>query len=500
MTSLDESFIDARGLSPRRGAGFGRARASSRGQSRWQVRAAVYVFQLIADIAAIAGSAVVARAVGALFLSAMPLPVEASLLVHHALIWIAVAVAVCGWFALTGHYTVRRPLYEDTKLSTAALGVAFLLNVYSTFATETHFISGWFLLVWPIAAGAVPLARVLVRRILDKLGWWRIGVLVVGSGEHSRSIDGLLHADRYVGYIKTGHSFLIQELRGAAGDVAAELKAEMARSCAQFVVVAPSEGEVRDFGLVADLLNQNLIPYYLVPPIEKLPLHGLSVRTMFSSDAVFLSYRSGLMSPARQVTKRLFDIVVSAILLILLAPLFLVLSATIAADGGAPVYGHRRIGRNGEAFHCLKFRSMQKNADRLLKELLETDPEIARQWYTSFKLDPDPRITPLGRILRKTSLDELPQLINVLKGEMSLVGPRPVVADELERYYGKDVFYYTLVRPGMTGLWQISGRSSTSYERRVFLDSWYVRNWTLWTDLVIFFNTVPSVLSRDGAV
>jgi lipopolysaccharide/colanic/teichoic acid biosynthesis glycosyltransferase len=171
----------------------------------------------------------------------------------------------------------------------------------------------------------------------------------------------------------------------------------------------------------------------------------------------------------------------------------------IMLNGGAPIFGHVRIGRGGRPFRCLKFRTMTKDADKVLVELIARDPTLARQWELNFKLDVDPRITRVGKFLRKTSLDELPQLFNVLRGEMSLVGPRPVVADELTRYYGADVFYYRLVRPGITGLWQVNGRSQTSYERRVFLDAWYVRNWNLWTDLVILFNTVPTAILGTGA-
>jgi len=504
MSTADEAVLDARGLSSCMGAAFVQARASSRGQSLPPVRLIVFALQIAADFAAIALSVVlsglIARAISVQYFQTEYLGFETAALGDRVLLWSLMAGVVCGWFCLTGHYTLRRPLHEDTKRTTAVLAVIFLLDGYIEFATKTQFSRLWILLVWPLAMLMVPLARIVIHRVLDFLGWWRVGVLVLGSGQHGQSMDSLLQRDRYVGYVKTGHSSLLPELSDPDNTVSEKLKHEMQRSCAKFVIVAPSEEEFRYFAPVADVLNQNLIPYYLVPPIQKLPLYGLSIRTMFSSDAVFLSYRSGLMSPVRQVLKRFLDLVVSAVLLVLLLPLFVVISLVIAADGGAPIFGHRRIGCQGRTFNCLKFRSMQRNADRVLAELLAKNPEIARQWYANFKLDSDPRITRVGRFLRKTSLDELPQLINVLRGEMSLVGPRPVVADELERYYGKDVFYYKLVRPGMTGLWQISGRSSTTYERRVFLDSWYVRNWTLWTDLVIFFNTVPSVLSRDGAV
>jgi lipopolysaccharide/colanic/teichoic acid biosynthesis glycosyltransferase len=139
------------------------------------------------------------------------------------------------------------------------------------------------------------------------------------------------------------------------------------------------------------------------------------------------------------------------------------------------------------------------NGDRILADLLAKDPEAAAEWAATQKLRNDPRITPIGRFLRNTSLDELPQLLNVLHGEMSLVGPRPVVQSELS-FYGENADYYMQARPGMTGLWQVSGRSDTTYEQRVRLDVWYVRNWTLWHDLAILLKTIPVVLFRRGAV
>jgi len=166
-------------------------------------------------------------------------------------------------------------------------------------------------------------------------------------------------------------------------------------------------------------------------------------------------------------------------------------------DGGAVIFTHIRIGRHGQLFKCYKFRTMIPNSAEVLAELLAGDPEARAEWEKDRKLKNDPRITPIGRFLRKTSLDELPQLINIVKGEMSLVGPRPVVPDELD-LYGEARVYYLQVRPGLTGLWQISGRNDVDYERRVSLDTWYVRNWTLWSDVLILFRTLLIVPSRSS--
>jgi undecaprenyl-phosphate galactose phosphotransferase len=149
-------------------------------------------------------------------------------------------------------------------------------------------------------------------------------------------------------------------------------------------------------------------------------------------------------------------------------------------------------------FPCFKFRTMQVDAEERLRELLANDPAARAEWEREFKLRNDPRITPIGQFLRRTSLDELPQLFNVIRGEMSLVGPRPVIRAELCKY-GDDVDYFLMVRPGMTGLWQVSGRNDVDYDTRVYLDTWYVKNWSLWYDIAILFKTIKVVLRRDGA-
>jgi undecaprenyl-phosphate galactose phosphotransferase len=163
------------------------------------------------------------------------------------------------------------------------------------------------------------------------------------------------------------------------------------------------------------------------------------------------------------------------------------------------LFAHPRVGKRWKIFKCYKFRTMVVDAEQQLEQLLQEQPELRTQWENERKLRHDPRVNGLGRFLRATSLDELPQLINVIRGEMSLVGPRPVVNAELTRY-GDQVGYYFMVRPGMTGLWQVSGRSDLDYESRVYLDTWYVKNWSLWHDLIILFKTVRVVFDRRGAI
>ena len=202
---------------------------------------------------------------------------------------------------------------------------------------------------------------------------------------------------------------------------------------------------------------------------------------------------------AEAVIARSFDIVSSIGLLLMLAPVFAVLCLAIwLHDGGSPFFVHWRIGRGGVPFPCLKLRTMVVDSERRLEALLESDPEAAREWALDQKLRDDPRITSLGVFLRKSSLDELPQLFNVLIGQMSMVGPRPIVAAEMPRY-GRYIRDYCRVRPGITGLWQVSGRNLVSYRRRVAIDTLYARNKSLSVDLFILTRTIPAVVAARGA-
>lgn len=205
-----------------------------------------------------------------------------------------------------------------------------------------------------------------------------------------------------------------------------------------------------------------------------------------------------LAAKARHVAKRWLDVIGSVVLIVALSPVLMAIAVAVMWDGGPAVYGHRRVGRNGRCFNCLKFRSMVVDADVVLKRLLDTDPQARAEWERDFKLKHDVRVTRIGSVLRRTSLDELPQLFNVLRGEMSLVGPRPIVEKELPRY-GEHVDSYFKARPGMTGLWQVSGRSNTDYAERVALDVSYVSQLSLRRDIAILFKTIGVVVAGRGA-
>jgi lipopolysaccharide/colanic/teichoic acid biosynthesis glycosyltransferase len=204
-------------------------------------------------------------------------------------------------------------------------------------------------------------------------------------------------------------------------------------------------------------------------------------------------------APHSYLLKRSADMLIAGTALLMLSPLFALLMVMVATDGGPVFYRHKRIGRGGIAFGCLKFRTMIPNAEQYLESYLASNEEAAEEWARDQKLSFDPRVTRVGRVLRAASMDELPQLVNVICGEMSLVGPRPVTEVELSTHYGDTAPLYKSVYPGITGLWQVSGRNDVSYEARVAMDEAYVRRRSLLLDLMILLKTPVAVLSRKGA-
>jgi len=380
------------------------------------------------------------------------------------------------------------------------LQLSILIFRFSAFQSALFtFFRAWILLVWPIATLLVPFARATVRHLLCRVRLWQRGVAVLGAGKHYDAIERVLFRDSYSGYYFAYHSPLQYGEHEALDHLASRLLREFQLRGADHAILVPIAAEMKHVDRVIDALNLAMIRYILIPPLQNVPYSGLTVHPLLKTDALMMTAQSGLMSPFRQAIKTIFDFTVALTAVIVLSPALLLIAGLVATTGFPIVYGHRRIGRGNKPFDCYKFRTMVVNSQEVLQDLLANDPVAAKEWAMNFKLTKDPRITKVGAFLRKTSLDELPQLFNVLKGEMSLVGPRPVVAQELQRYYGEGAYFYHLVKPGVTGLWQVSGRSSTSYEQRVWLDTYYVRNWNLWMDLAIMCGTVPSVLVGKGA-
>ncbi len=248
-----------------------------------------------------------------------------------------------------------------------------------------------------------------------------------------------------------------------------------------------------------DHIQHDISRIIVLPNVTKIPLFNMEIQNSINHKDLLLFVKNNLLNPVDSFIKNLFDKIVATILIILFFPFLIILYiAVFISTNGHPLFKHRRIGQNGVSFNIYKFRSMKLNSDEILKELLENDEKAKEEWERDFKLKNDPRVTKIGKFLRKTSLDELPQIINVLQGKMSLVGPRPIVKEEIEKY-GEYFQYFKAVKPGITGLWQVSGRNDIDYEERVQLDVWYARNWSIELDITILIKTIAVVLSRRGS-
>ena len=252
--------------------------------------------------------------------------------------------------------------------------------------------------------------------------------------------------------------------------------------------------------------NEHFLVRYcasLFPILWVIPAPGMlpSLWTNATDVGGVVGMQSGtrLLRPVPRSMKRVIDCALTIPLAVLSLPFFLILAAAVKLTSRGPIfYGQQRIGRGRQMFSAWKFRTMHADADQMLEARLAADPELRKEWARDHKLRNDPRITAVGRVLRRASLDELPQLWNVIRGEMSLVGPRPIVLQEIPKY-GEDFGLYLSVPPGLTGLWQVSGRNRTTYEERVNFDSYYVQNWSVWLDIHILARTVRAVLTGDGA-
>lgn len=236
-----------------------------------------------------------------------------------------------------------------------------------------------------------------------------------------------------------------------------------------------------------------------VPDLIGTPMAGIETQILFSEEILMLTLRNNLASKRNRFIKRSFDLICTIFGSIIISPILLALVLLVAVNNkGHVIFVHQRVGKHGKLFPCYKFQTMIPNAQEALETYLKENPAARKEWETNFKLEHDPRVTKFGAFLRKTSLDELPQLWNVIRGDMSLVGPRPIVTAEIKRY-GDHFREYSMVLPGITGMWQASGRSDTTYEERVTMDTWYVRNWSIWIDLMYLFKTVKAVFFGKGA-
>ncbi|HDV1805575.1 TPA: undecaprenyl-phosphate galactose phosphotransferase WbaP, partial [Escherichia coli] len=415
------------------------------------------------------------------------------------------AVCCVGWYSIRlRHYFYRKTFWFELKEILRTLVIFAIIEIAVIAFTTWSFSRALWVITWIFILLLVPFSRILTKYLLNKLGYWQRDTWIIGSGNNAIEAYKAIISEKNLGLKIIG--FIASEGGVRAGETINGIKVisndiDWLRGedkKTQFIVAVEShQSEMRNSWL-RNFMIQGFRYVSVIPTLRGMPLDSTDMSFIFSHEVMIFRVQQNLAKWSSRTLKRLFDIIASIAIIILLSPVLLYISRLVKKDGGPAIYGHERIGKDGKPFKCLKFRSMVTNSKDVLNELLQNDPEAKREWDTTFKLKNDPRITKIGAVLRRTSLDELPQLFNVLKGEMSLVGPRPIITAELERY-NEEVDYYLLSKPGMTGLWQVSGRSDVDYETRVYLDAWYVKNWSMWNDIAILFKTVGVVLKKDGA-
>lgn len=413
-------------------------------------------------------------------------------------------------FKLKGHHVKRKPYSDEIQQVLKIVLAMGLIDAALLFLGKQDSSREALLATWLLAPFFVLILRGLVKYVLMKLGGWVRPLVIIGWGDNALQTARAFDEESLMGYHLI--AFLIPEGREHFSHHYLN-RSKQAVPCISLgpdpeqtlkalgdphTVVALEQGGIETYQGMIQQVSRRVTNMQVVPAVRGLPLYGMEVNHFFTHEVLLLTMRNNLARPGLQLIKRCFDISAAVTVILLGSPVLLWIAIKVAASGRPIFYGHKRVGQNGKHFLCYKFRTMAVNADVLLKELLERDPQARAEWDRDFKLKNDPRITSIGHFLRKTSLDELPQLWNVLKGEMSLVGPRPVVDAELERY-GNQVDYYLEAKPGVTGLWQVSGRNDVSYDTRVYLDAWYVKNWSLFNDIVILLKTVKVIFKKDGA-
>ncbi len=413
---------------------------------------------------------------------------------------LAMLASVSILWVVYRHYTYRKPFWDELKdIYFSIFVISFVNLALLVFAKVPAPVETW-VYVYGVLFLCFPIFRIICKRILKFNLLWDMPSVIIGTGRNAFRAYKAIQAESNLGY--QVQAFVSQQESGVLAkhlDFLSEQ--EFVKQLHQyekvFIALEHDQADLLAYW-VKKLSALNFRNVSIIPSLRGIPLYGTEISHFFSSETIVLRIPNNLAKRSTRLVKRTFDIVVSSLLLILLSPLFLLLFFIIRKDGGKAVYSQVRVGRDRKVFKCYKFRTMVVNSQQVLRELLAKDKEARKQWNKEFKLKNDPRITPIGKILRKTSLDELPQLWNVFKGEMSLIGPRPITRQEL-KYYGDDLIYYEMVRPGLSGLWQVSGRNDIDYSTRVYLDAWYVKNWSLWNDIVILAKTVNIVLQQRGA-
>ncbi|MEM1159490.1 MAG: sugar transferase [Pseudomonadota bacterium] len=416
-----------------------------------------------------------------------------------------------GIFAFGGLY--RRSSWEldEIRRIVAGVGLVALFDATLQFALRDHNSRLWFMAAYPMVMLSVISLRMTVRGLPQVRQAMTSHIVLLGTGVAPDLLIYEMRESR-AAPVKLLRNLPLSRIIGRDPQMLDQLIDRLARHAGVpahrvAVVIAPTPDEIGQAQEVIGLLQEIGRTQSIVLPFTGLARNGVSLQKVVGADMVMAEIHPKAPSALQYVLKRSFDLISGLLVLAAVSPVLLIISTLLALTERGPVFFRQlRVGKNGKDFWCYKFRSMRTDAQERLEELLINDPAARAEWAATQKLQNDPRITKLGHFLRRTSLDELPQIFNVLTGEMSLVGPRPIISPTIDGYPGDMAYfhspefrYYVRCTPGITGLWQVSGRSDTRHEERVRLDRWYARNWSVWLDLMILFKTVRVVLFGKGS-
>jgi len=409
-------------------------------------------------------------------------------------------------FVYEGLYTKRMSFWDEIKTIIKATYITILIIFSFLFISKKgpEYSRILIITLGIISTFLLPIIRLNIKKLIYAIGLLKKKVLIVGSGKNAEKIYMALKNERNLGYEIAGfiddnpniEKIGNHKIHSSIKKIERYIKSAHITD----VIVTKDDLPNKELSELINFIQHKALTTLYVPGFEGIAVSGTELKYFFQEQTIAIEIKNNLSNPITYITKRIMDYILALIIFILILPILVIIAIIIKLTSEGPViYSQERIGKKAKTFKCYKFRTMYKDADKRLKEILEKNPELKKEWETYWKLKNDPRVTKIGNFLRKTSLDELPQIFNVLKGEMSLVGPRPVVQKEIDDYYKENSEYYFKVPPGVTGLWQVSGRSNTSYEYRISLDSWYVKNWNLWLDIVILFKTFSAVIKKEGA-
>jgi len=409
-------------------------------------------------------------------------------------------------------YVKRISFWDETREVIAAVSASIMVIFAIVSLGKLSGVISRLVIVflWFYSMFLLPFFRLWGKKILLAVGLWQENALIIGAGNAGIEIARGIMREPHMGY----------KIIGFLDDDEAKKYIDITIDDITYKVF----GKVRHFSKFVNLLDVSTVviaipslsldkmseitrtvqkytrSVLLVPDLKGIALLNSELYHLFMQQLFLMKINNNLKSVFNRFVKRSFDIAVA----LLFSPLFLLLAGVIGIlvkiDSPGPLfYSHVRIGQGGNSITVYKLRTMYLDAHEKLINFLAKNPAAREEWENFFKLKKDPRVTRIGKWLRETSLDELPQIINVINGSMSLVGPRPVLQEEIDNYYKEYADYYFMVKPGMTGLWQTSGRNVINYDLRVKLDTWYVLNWSLWFDIVILFKTIRVVLKKEGA-